>query len=158
MHRQYGTPRQATSTLPVSAHVLAPDPGRPHGHGAGTGALSSQRGGEEDIRKSIINADLVDCIVAMPTHLFYTTPIPVSLGFLVKNKKQKWKPLFIDTRKMGTLVTRKLRELTDEDTQKLADTCNAFVDDTLEKVMGFCAVATTEEIAKQDYILTLDGM
>lgn len=55
---------------------------------------------------------------------------------------------------MGTIVTRKLRELTDEDIQKLADTYNAFVDGTLEEVKGFCAVATTEEIAKQDYILT----
>lgn len=55
---------------------------------------------------------------------------------------------------MGTMVTRKLRELTDEDIQKLADTYNAFVDGTLEEVKGFCAVATTEEIAQQDYILT----
>ena len=55
---------------------------------------------------------------------------------------------------MGTMVTRKLRELTDEDIQKIADTYNAYVDDTLENVAGFCAVVTTEEIAKQDYILT----
>ena len=118
------------------------------------GSLSSQSGGEGDIRKNIINADLVDCIVAMPSQLFYTTQIPVSLWFLAKNKKQKGKTLFIDARKMGTMVTRKLRELTDEDIQKLADTYNAFVDGTLEEVRGFCAVADTEEIAKQDYILT----
>ena len=55
---------------------------------------------------------------------------------------------------MGTMVTRKLRELTDEDIRKLADTYNAFVDGTLKDVKGFCAVATTEEIARQDYILT----
>ena len=70
---------------------------------------------EGEIRKNIINADLVDCIVAMPTQLFYTTQIPVSLWFLAKNKKQKGKTLFIDARKLGTMVTRKLRELTDED-------------------------------------------
>ena len=74
----------------------------------------------------IINADLVDCIVAMPTQLFYTTQIPVSLWFLAKNKKQKGKTLFIDARKLGTMVTRKLRELTDEDIKKIADTYNAY--------------------------------
>ena len=89
-----------------------------------------------------------------PSQLFYTTQIPVSLWFLARNKRQKGKTLFIDARKMGAMVTRKLRELTDEDIRKLADTYNAFADGTLEDVKGFCAVATTEEIAKQDYILT----
>ena len=118
------------------------------------GSLSSQSGGEGEIRKNIINADLVDCIVAMPSQLFYTKQIPVSLWFLAKNKKQKGKTLFIDARKMGTMVTRKLRELTDEDIQRIADTYNAFVDGTLEDEKGFCAVVTTQDIAKQDYILT----
>ena len=96
----------------------------------------------------------MDCIVAMPTQLFYTTQIPVSLWFLSKNKKQKGKTLFIDARKLGTMVTRKNRELTDTDIQKIADTYNAFADGTLTDQKGFCAVATTEDIAKQDYILT----
>ena len=118
------------------------------------GSLSSQSGGEGEIRKNIINADLVDCIVAMPTQLFYTTQIPVSLWFLAKNKKQKGKTLFIDARKLGTMVTRKMRELTDEDIKKISDTYNAFVEGTLEDEKGFCAVVTTQDIAKQDYILT----
>ncbi|RAQ28381.1 SAM-dependent DNA methyltransferase, partial [Hydrogeniiclostridium mannosilyticum] len=118
------------------------------------GSLSSQSGGEGDIRKNIIEADLVDCIIAMPAQLFYTTQIPVSLWFLSKNKRQKGKTLFIDARKMGTMVTRKLRELSDEDIGKIADTYNAFAAGTLEDVKGFCAVATTEEIKGQDYILT----
>ena len=84
----------------------------------------------------------------------YTTQIPVSLWFLAKNKKQKEKTLFIDARKMGTMVTRKLRELTEEDIQKIAVTYNAFVDGSLEDVKGFCATVTTQDIAKQDYILT----
>ena len=113
------------------------------------GSLSSQSGGEGEIRKNIIEDDLVDCIVAMPSQLFYTTQIPVSLWFLARNKKQKGKTLFIDARKMGTMVTRKLRELTDEDIQKLASTYNAFVNGTLEDIKGFCAVATTQDIAKQ---------
>ena len=78
--------------------------------------------------------DRVDCIIAMPTQLFYTTQIPVSLWFISKNKKQKGKTLFIDARKLGTMVTRKLRELTDEDIKKIADTYNAFADGTLEAV------------------------
>ena len=118
------------------------------------GSLSSQSGGEGEIRKNIINADLVDCIVAMPAQLFYTTQIPVSLWFLSKNKKRKNKTLFIDARKMGTMVTRKLRELTDEDIKKLADTYKAYVDGTLEDIKGFCAVKDTKDIAEQDYILT----
>jgi len=118
------------------------------------GALSSQSGGEGEIRQNIVNADLVECIVAMPTQLFYTTGIPVSLWFLSKNKKQKGKTLFIDARKLGTMVTRKLRELTDEDIAMIADAYKAYCDGTLEDQKGFCAVVATEEIAKQDYILT----
>ena len=70
------------------------------------------------------------------------------------SKKQKGKTLFIDARKLGTMVTRKLRELTDEDIAQIADTYNAYVDGSLENVKGFCAVVDTKEIAKQDYILT----
>ena len=106
------------------------------------------------IRKNIINADLVECIVAMPTQLFYTTGIPVSLWFLSKNKKQPSKTLFIDARNLGTMVTRKNRELTDEDIARIADTYKAYCDGTLEDQKGFCAVVETEEIAKQDYVLT----
>ena len=152
---QYGTPPAGNANFAWLQHMiwhLAPN-GR-IGMVLANGSLSSQSGGEGDIRKNIINADLVDCIVAMPSQLFYTTQIPVSLWFLARNKGQKGKTLFIDARKMGTMVTRKLRELTDEDIRKLADTYNAFVDGTLEDVKGFCAVATTEEIARQDYILT----
>ena len=101
-----------------------------------------------------MNADLVDCIIAMPTQLFYTTQIPVSLWFISKRKKQAGKTLFIDARKMGVMVSRKLRELADEDIKKIADTYNAYVNGTLEDVKGFCAVVDTEKIAEQDYILT----
>ena len=152
---QYGTPPAGNANFAWLQHMIWHlAPGGRIGMVLANGSLSSQSGGEGDIRKNIINADLVDCIVAMPPQLFYTTQIPVSLWFLAKNKKQKGKTLFIDARKMGTMVTRKLRELTGEDIGKLAGTYNAFVDGTLEEVKGFCAVATTEEIAKQDYILT----
>lgn len=152
---QYGTPPANNANFAWLQHMiwhLAPN-GR-IGMVLANGSLSSQSGGEGEIRKNIINADLVDCIVAMPSQLFYTTQIPVSLWFLAKNKKQKGKTLFIDARKMGTMVTRKLRELTDADIQRIADTYNAFVDGALEDEKGFCAVVTTQDIAKQDYILT----
>lgn len=152
---QYGTPPAGNANFAWLQHMiwhLAPN-GR-IGMVLANGSLSSQSGGEGEIRKNIINADLVDCIVAMPSQLFYTTQIPVSLWFLAKNKKQKGKTLFIDARKLGTMVTRKLRELTDEDIKRIADTYNAFVDGTLKDEKGFCAVVTTQDITKQDYILT----
>ena len=159
---QYGLPPAGNANFAWLQHMiyhLAPN-GK-IGMVLANGSLSSQSGGEGDIRKNIINADLVECIVAMPTQLFYTTQIPVSLWFLSKNKKQKGKTLFIDARKMGVMVTRKLRELTDgsedpnkNDIGKIADTYKAFVEGALEDEKGFCAVVTTEEIAKQDYILT----
>ena len=152
---KYGIPPASNANfawLQHMIHHLAPN-GR-IGMVLANGSLSSQSGGEGDIRKNIINADLVDCIVAMPTQLFYTTQIPVSLWFLSKTKKQPGKTLFIDARKMGTMVTRKLRELSEDDIKKIADTYNAFIDGTLEDIKGFCAVKTTEDIAAQDYILT----
>ena len=152
---QYGMPPSGNANFAWLQHMiyhLAPN-GR-IGMVLANGSLSSQSGGEGEIRKNIINADLVDCIVAMPTQLFYTTQIPVSLWFLSKNKKQKGKTLFIDARKLGTMVSRKNRELTDADIRRIADTYNAFADGTLTDQKGFCAVATTEDIAKQDYILT----
>ena len=118
------------------------------------GSLSSQSGGEGDIRRKIIEDDLMECIVAMPTQLFYTTQIPVSLWFLNRSKTQKNKTLFIDARKMGTMANRSLREMSDDDIAKIAQTFNDFASGTLEGEKGFCAAVTTEEIAKQDYILT----
>lgn len=152
---KYGIPPASNANFAWLQHMiyhLAPN-GR-IGMVLANGSLSSQSGGEGEIRKNIINDDLVDCIVAMPAQLFYTTQIPVSLWFVSRNKKQKNKTLFIDARKMGTMVTRKLRELTDEDIKKLADTYKAYVDGTLEDVKGFCAVKDTKDIAEQDYILT----
>jgi len=152
---QYGMPPAGNANFAWLQHMIYHlAPGGRIGMVLANGSLSSQSGGEGNIRKNIVEADLVDCIVAMPTQLFYTTQIPVSLWFLSKGKKQKGKTLFIDARKMGTMVTRKLRELTEEDIRRIADTYNAFAAGTLEEVRGFCAAATTGEIARQDYILT----
>lgn len=118
------------------------------------GALSSQTSGEGEIRKNIVEDDLVEGIIAMPTQLFYSVTIPVTLWFISKNKKQKGKTLFIDARKMGYMVDRKHRDFTDEDISKLAKTFEDFQKGTLEDVKGFCAVVDTKDIEKQDYILT----
>lgn len=118
------------------------------------GALSSQTSGEGEIRKKIVEDDLVEGIIAMPTQLFYSVTIPVTLWFITKNKKQKGKTLFIDARKMGYMVDRKHRDFTDEDISKLAKTFEDFQNGTLEDVKGFCAVVDTKDIEKQDYILT----
>ena len=118
------------------------------------GSLSSQTGGEGTIRENIIKADLIEGIVALPSQLFYTTGIPVSLWFLNREKKQKDKILFVDARNMGTMVTRKLRELQEADIKKIADTFDKYNDGTLENEKGFCAVVALGDVAKQDYILT----
>lgn len=166
---QYGMPPASNANFAWLQHMICHlAPGGRMGMVLANGSLSSQSGGEGDIRKNIVNADLVDCIIAMPTQLFYTTQIPVSLWFISKRKKQAGKTLFIDARKMGVMVSRKLRELTDgtkeeyknedgtlkNDIKKIADTYNAYVNGTLEDVKGFCAVVDTEKIAEQDYILT----
>ena len=118
------------------------------------GALSSQTGGEGEIRKRIIEDDLIEGIVALPSQLFYSVTIPATLWFISKNKKQAGKTVFIDARQIGYMVDRTHRDFTEEDIAKIADTFEAFQNGTLDDVKGFCAVVETEEIAKQDYILT----
>lgn len=152
---KYGTPPAGNANFAWLQHMiyhLAPN-GK-IGMVLANGSLSSQSGGEGEIRKKIIEDHLIDCIVAMPTQLFYTTQIPVCLWFLNKKKAFEDKTLFIDARKLGTMISRKNRELTTEDIAKIAESYQAYCNGTLEDVKGFCAVVTTEEIAKQDYILT----
>lgn len=153
---QYGLPPAGNANFAWIQHMihhLAPN-GK-IGLVLANGALSSQSGGEGTIRQNIIEDDLVEGIVALPDKLFYSTGIPVSLWFISRDKKQKGKTLFIDARNMGTMVSRKLRELSaEEDVKKIADTFHKFQQGTLEDEKGFCAVVSTEDIAKQDYILT----
>ncbi|MCD7944091.1 MAG: type I restriction-modification system subunit M [Clostridia bacterium] len=152
---KYGTPPAGNANYAWIQHMihhLAPN-GK-LGLVLANGALSTQSSGEGEIRKNIIEDDLIEGIVALPTQLFYSVTIPVTLWFITKGKKQKGKTLFIDARKMGYMVDRKHRDFTNEDIAKIADTFTAFQNGTLEDVKGFCAVATTQDIAKQDYILT----
>lgn len=152
---KYGTPPAGNANYAWIQHMihhLAPN-GK-IGLVLANGALSTQSSGEGEIRKNIINADLIEGIVALPTQLFYSVTIPVTLWFISKNKKQKNKTLFIDARKMGHMVDRKHRDFSDDDIQKLADTFSQFQDGALEDVKGFCAVVDIKEIEKQDFILT----
>lgn len=119
------------------------------------GSLSSNTSNEGEIRKNILNNDLVDCIVALPDKLFYTTGIPVCIWFFNRDKKHKGQTLFIDARKMGDMVNRRLRELSDEDIKKIADTYISWQkEEGYEDVKGFCKIANMDEIKDNDYILT----
>ena len=128
------------------------------------GSMSSNQSGEGDIRKAIVDADLVDCMVALPGQLFYSTQIPVCLWFLAKKKNdgkrrdRRKQTLFLDARKLGTLIDRVHRELTDADVEKIVGTYHAWRGDKgsrkYEDVAGFSRSATTEEIATHGYVLT----
>ena len=114
----------------------------------------TKKSGEGAIRQKIIEDDLVEAIVAMPTQLFYSVTIPVTLWFITKNKKQKGKTLFIDARNLGHMVDRKHRDLSEEDIHTIANTVEQFQNGILEDKKGFCAVVDLDEIKKQDFILT----
>ena len=128
------------------------------------GSMSSNQSGEGEIRKAIIEADLVDCMVALPGQLFYSTQIPVCLWFLARNKKngrfrdRRGETLFIDARKLGTMADRVHRELLDADIAKIAGTYHAWRGDKdageYADVPGFCKSATLEEIRKHGHVLT----
>jgi len=155
---KYGLPPTGNANFAWLQHMIHHlSPNGKMGVVLANGSLSSQSGGEGEIRRKIVEDDLVEGIVAMPTQLFYTTQIPVSLWFLNRNKKQRGKTLFVDARKMGTMVSRSLREMIDGeegDIKKIAETFEAFDNGTLEEKKGFCAIASIEDIEKQDYILT----
>ena len=140
------------------------------------GSLTTQTGGEGDIRQRLIEADLVEGIIAMPNQLFYNVSIPVCVWFFNRKKKNPGKVLFIDARNMGMMVDRTHRELSDDlvrydivkredkpwahlpaeecDVQRIAAAFRSYEAGTLEDVKGFCKVATIEEIGKQDWMLT----
>jgi len=121
------------------------------------GSLSSNTSNEGNIRENMVRGNVVECIVAMPGQLFYSTGIPVSLWILRKGKGEHsdGKVLFIDARKLGHMVDRKVRELSEEDIGKIAGTYqNWWKGKDYEDIQGFCKEATIEEIEKQDFVLT----
>lgn len=151
----FGTPPNSNANYAWIQHMISHlSPNGKIGLVLANGSLSTNQSGEGVIRKKIIEADLVEGIVALPTNLFYSVTIPACLWFISRNKPQKGKTVFIDARKMGELVDRKHRDFSDEDIERIADTFEAFQNGTLEDEKGFCAVVDTAGIAKQDYILT----
>ncbi|HLG17042.1 MAG TPA: class I SAM-dependent DNA methyltransferase [Blastocatellia bacterium] len=128
------------------------------------GSMSSNQSGEGEIRKAIIEADLVDCMVALPGQLFYSTQIPVCLWFLARNKTngrfrdRRGEMLFIDARKMGSLVDRVHRELTDEDIAKISGTYHGWRGDKdageFANIPGFCMAARLDDVRKHGHVLT----
>ena len=133
------------------------------------GSLSSNQSGEGEIRKSMVEADVVDCIVAMPGQLFYSTQIPVSLWFVSRNKKngkglegkllrdRSREILFVDARKLGFMSDRTHRDLSDDDLARITNTYHNWRGDgtgTYEDVQGFCKSASLEEVRTHGHVLT----
>jgi len=127
------------------------------------GSMSSNQSGEGEIRKAIIEADLVDCMVALPGQLFYNTPIPVCLWFIARDKRnnhfrdRRGQTLFIDARRMGTMTDRVHRELTSSDIKSIATTYHAWRGDegsnSYIDVLGFSKTARLGELRERNYIL-----
>jgi type I restriction enzyme M protein len=126
------------------------------------GSMSSNSSGEGEIRKKIIEADIVDCMVALPSQLFYNTMIPACLWFISRDRKdhkfrnREGEVLFIDARNMGQMVDRRHRKLSDDDIQKISSTYHVWRGEAgkYEDVKGFCKSAKLEEIRKHNHILT----
>jgi|HubBroStandDraft_6_1064221.scaffolds.fasta_scaffold00971_9 type I restriction enzyme M protein len=128
------------------------------------GSMTSAQSGEDDIRKAVIEADLLDCMIALPPQLFYGTTIPACLWFLTKSKKngkfreRLGKTLFIDARKMGVLVDRVHRDLTAQEVAQIARTYHAWRGEKnagkYEDVPGFCKSASLDEIKEHRYVIT----
>jgi len=121
------------------------------------GSLTSKTKEEYEIRKNLIEADLVECIVNLPAKLFLNTQIPACLWFINRNKKRKGQILFIDARDLGELINRRTRILKPEDIRKIADTYHEWQksnNGNYQDIAGFCKSASLEEVRNLDYVLT----
>jgi len=169
---QYGIPPARNANFAWVQHMIYHLAPRGYaGFVLANGSMSSNQSGEGEIRRNIVEADLVDCMIALPSQLFYSTQIPACLWFLTRDKSGKppagqTKPLrdrrgevlFIDARQMGRMVDRIHRELTDEEIQRIARTYHAWRGEKdageYEDVPGFCKSATLEEIRGHGHVLT----
>ncbi len=162
----YGIPPKGNANFAWLQHIvhhLAPDGSA--GVVLANGSMSGQQSGEGDIRRALVEAELVDCLVALPTQLFYTTGIPVCLWFLSRaragdagHRDRRGEVLFIDARQLGHMATRVHRVLDDSDIAKIADTYHAWRGKpdagAYEDTPGFCAAVDLATIATHDYVLT----
>lgn len=170
---KYGVPPAGNANFAWVQHFLSKlSPTGLAGFVLANGSMSSNSSGEGEIRKAIVEADLVDCMVALPGQLFYSTQIPVCLWFLARDKKnggvsgkfrdRRSHVLFIDARKMGSMIDRVQRTLTDDDIATIANTYHAWrgdkrngaKDKKYEDIAGFCKSATLDEIRSHGHVLT----
>ena len=168
MRWQFGVPPKGNANFAWVQHFIYHL--APHGMAGfvlANGSMSSNQSGEGDMRRAIIEADLVDCMVALPGQLFYSTQIPVCLWFLAKNKSadakrgfrdRRKQTLFIDARKLGTLIDRVHRELSDADLRKITVSYHNWRGEKdagkYEDIAGFCKSATATEMAAHGHVLT----
>ncbi len=155
---RYGLPPKGNANYGWIQHMIHHlSPKGTAGFVLANGSMSSQSSGEGEIRKKLLEADLVDCIVTLPSQLFFNVAIPCCLWFVSRDRTNRsGKTLFIDGRNLGKMVTRKNRELTPEDIASVATAYHNFKTQNgeYEDVPGFAKVATLEEIAEHDYVLT----
>ena len=156
---RYGVPPKGNANFAWVQHMvhhLAPE--GVAGFVLANGSMSSQQSGEGEIRKNLIEAELIDCMVALPGQLFYSTQIPACLWFLRRGRRRRGEILFIDARKLGRMVDRTHRELTDEDIARIAGTYHAWRSgdegDGYADVPGFCRSASLDEVRKHGHVLT----
>jgi type I restriction enzyme M protein len=161
----YGVPPAGNANFAWVEHIIYHlAPAGTAGFVLANGSMSSNQSGEGEIRKNIIEANIVDCMVALPGQLFYSTQIPACLWFLARDRKnhkfrdRRGEVLFIDARKLGVMADRTHKELTDDDIARVADTYHAWRGEKdagkYKDMPGFCKSATLEEIRKNDHILT----
>ncbi|MGW9324752.1 class I SAM-dependent DNA methyltransferase [Streptomyces koyangensis] len=160
---KYGTPPEGNANFAWVQHFIHHlSPKGTAGFVLANGSLTGKSSGEGDIRRKLVEADLIDCIVAMPDKLFFNTGISVSLWFISKDRagnghrKRTGEVLFIDARKLGTLESRRLRVLNDEDIAKIADAYHGWrnYDGSHQDVPGFVRAVSIDEIASYDFVLT----
>ncbi len=160
---QYGVPPKVNANYGWVQHIvhhLAPRGAA--GFVLANGSMSSNQSSEGDIRRNLIEADLVDCMVALPGQLFYSTQIPACLWFLSRDRSggtlhaRRGETLFIDARELGSMVDRTHRELTAEDIDRIADTYHRWrcVERDYEDEPGFCRSVPLEELRRHDHALT----
>ena len=156
---RYGIPPKGNANFAWVQHMvhhLAPK--GVAGFVLANGSMSSSQSGEGEIRKNLIEGELVDCMVALPGQLFYSTQIPACLWFLARGRKRRGEILFVDARKLGRMVDRTHRELTEEDIAEIAATYHAWRGGEgvveYEDRPGFCKSATLEEAGRHGHVLT----